>query len=86
MKKAAELRFDKDKENAPSVIAKGEGESAENIIKIAKLHDLPIKKDEDLVELLSKVELDKEVPENLYKAVAEVFVFLYKLNNKPSSL
>jgi len=81
-KKAAALRYDLEKENAPRVIAKGEGLSAENIIKIAELHNLPIKKDEDLMELLSKVELDKEVPEALYKAVAEVFSFIYKTTNK----
>jgi len=82
MKKAAALRYDESKENAPRVIAKGKGQSAKNIIKIAELHNLPIKKDEDLIELLSKVELDKEVPEALYKAVAEVFSFIYKVTNK----
>lgn len=82
MKKAAALRYDKDKENAPRVVAKGQGNTAENIIKIAELHNLPIRKDEDLIELLSKVELDKEVPEALYRAVAEVFSFIYKMTKK----
>ncbi|MFA6195507.1 MAG: EscU/YscU/HrcU family type III secretion system export apparatus switch protein [Sulfurimonas sp.] len=82
MTKAAALRYDKEKENAPRVIAKGQGNTAENIIKIAELHNLPIRKDEDLIELLSKVELDKEVPEALYKAVAEIFSFIYKVTNK----
>ena len=80
--KAVALRYDADKENAPRVIAKGEGQVAQNIIKIAELNELPIKKDADLIELLSKVELDKEVPEALYKAVAEVFSFIYKITNK----
>ncbi len=82
MKKAAALRYDTSKESAPRLLAKGQGQSAENIIKIAQLHNLPIKKDEDLIELLSKVEIDKEVPEALYKAVAEVFSFIYKVTNK----
>ena len=82
MKKAAALRYNTEKESAPRVIAKGKGKSADNIIKIAELHNLPIKKDEDLIELLSKVELDKEVPAALYKAVAEVFSFIYKTTNK----
>ncbi|DAB37714.1 MAG: type III secretion system protein [Sulfuricurvum sp. GWF2_44_89] len=82
MKKAVAMRYDREKENAPRVIAKGKGESAENIIKIAQLHNLPIHKDEDLVELLSKVELDREVPEKLYLAVAEVFSFIYKITNQ----
>ncbi|OHE13056.1 MAG: type III secretion system protein [Sulfurimonas sp. RIFOXYD12_FULL_36_11] len=85
MKKAAALRYDTVKERAPRVVAKGEGQTAENIIKIAELHNLPIRKDEDLIELLSKVELDKEVPEALYKAVAEVFSFIYKVSKKEVS-
>ena len=82
MKKAVALGYDIDKDNAPRVVAKGKGASAENIIKIAQLHNLPIQKDEDLVELLSKVELDREVPEKLYVAVAEVFSFIYKITKK----
>ncbi len=80
--KAVALRYDNEKENAPRVVAKGEGEVAKNIIKIAELHHLPIQKDEDLIELLSKVEIDKEVPALLYKAVAEVFSFVYKTTKK----
>lgn len=81
-KKAAALRYDRQKENAPRVVAKGDGKTAENIIKIAELNNLPIKKDEDLIELLSKVELDKEVPEALYKVVAELFSFVYRVTKK----
>jgi len=82
MKKAAALRYDTNKENAPRVIAKGEGEIANNIIKIAELNNLPIKKDADLVELLSKIEIDKEIPDALYRAVAEVFSFIYTTTKK----
>lgn len=84
IQKAAALRYDKSKSSAPTVIAKGKGLSAQKIIEIARENNLPIRKDEDLVELLSKVELDKEVPENLYKAVAEIFSFIYKTTNKGS--
>lgn len=80
--KAVALRYNTEKENAPKVIAKGEGVSAQNIIKIAKENDVPIKEDKDLIELLSNVEIDKEVPEALYKAVAEVFSFIYKTTKK----
>ncbi|WP_024954489.1 EscU/YscU/HrcU family type III secretion system export apparatus switch protein [Sulfurospirillum arcachonense] len=82
VKKAVALRFDKEKEKAPRVVAKGKSLVAERIIKIAKENELPIKKDEDLVELLTKIELDKEIPSNLYKAVAEVFSFIYNVTNK----
>jgi len=81
-RKAAALRYNTEKESAPKVVAKGEGEAAQNIIKIAQENNLPIKKDEDLMELLSKVEIDKEIPEAMYKAVAEVFSFIYRTTNK----
>ncbi len=80
--KAVALKYDKvKKEGAPVVVAKGAGEVANNIIKLAKEHDIFIKKDADLVELLSKIEINKEIPPMLYKAVAEVFSFIYKITN-----
>ncbi len=82
MKKAIALRYDLDKENAPKVIAKGKGKIAKRIIKIAEENELPIKKDEDLVELLTKIDIDQEIPNNLYKAVAEVFSFIYNVTNE----
>jgi len=82
MKKAVALKYNKKNDKAPLVKAKGKGEVAKNILKVAKEYNIPIKKDEDLVELLSKVELDREIPPNLYKAVAEVFGFIYKMTKK----
>ena len=82
MKKALSLEYDSNLNSAPKVTAKGQGEVAKKIIKLAKENNIPIKKDEDLVELLSKVELDKEVPENMYKAVAEIFSYIYKVTKK----
>jgi len=80
--KAVALQYDASQSSAPKVTAKGEGFTAENIIKIAKLHDIPIKKDEDLVTMLAKLEVDKEVPPEMYKAIAEVFSYVYKLTKK----
>ena len=74
--------YDKKKQKAPKVTAKGKGETANNIIKLAKENDIPIQEDKELVEMLSKIELDKEIPPNLYKAVAEVFSFIYKSSSK----
>jgi flagellar biosynthesis protein len=80
--KAIALKYDIQKDSAPSVIAKGKGKTATNIIKLANEHDIPIKKDEDLVELLSQIDIDKEIPGSMYKAVAEIFSFIYDLSNK----
>ncbi len=77
--KAVALKYDAAKNTAPKVTAKGEGKTAQKIIEIAKENDIPIKEDKDLVEMLSKIELDREIPPEMYKAIAEVFSFIYKL-------
>ena len=79
--KAVALKYDREKSGAPKVVASGKGEVANNIIKLAQEHDVFIKKDADLVELLSKIEINKEIPPMLYKAVAEVFSFIYKITD-----
>ena len=82
IKKAAALQYDKEKDHAPYVTAHGSGETAKNIIKIAEQNGIPIKKDEDLVNMLSQIELNQEIPVELYKAVAEIFSFIYGISNK----
>ena len=81
-KKAVALGYNRSQDNAPKVLASGAGEIANKIISLAKEHDIPIKEDPDLIEILSKVEVDQEIPPNLYKAVAEIFSCLYKITNK----
>ncbi len=86
IQKAIALKYDMDKDNAPKITAKGKGKTASNIIKIAKENDIPIKKDEDLIELLSQLNIDKEIPASMYKAVAEIFSFIYDLSNNKNRL
>jgi len=69
-------------EGAPIVTAKGSGHLAEQIIEVAKKHDIPIKSDHELVELLAQVELNEEIPEALYEAVVQVLVFAYQISGK----
>ena len=78
--KAVALRYDHLKDPAPRVVAKGKGRVAEKIIEIARQHQVPIHEDPDLVEVLSKVELEQVIPTELYQAVAEILAFLYRLN------
>lgn len=78
IKKAVALGYNKERDNAPKILASGKGELADSIIKAAKEHNIPIKEDKDLVEILSKIDINQEIPPNLYKAVAEVFSFLYR--------
>lgn len=86
IQKAVALKYDIDKDNAPKIVAKGKAETASNIIKIAKENNIPIKKDEDLLELLSQIDIDKEIPASMYKAVAEIFSFVYELSNNQNKL
>jgi flagellar biosynthesis protein len=82
LKKVAALKYDNEVDDAPRLTAKGQGEVAKQIISIAKEHNIPIKEDADLVELLSKLEVDQEIPTELYKAIAEIFGFIYELNSR----
>ena len=86
IKKAAALKYDPQANSAPKVTAKGKQETANNIIKIAQENNIPLKKDEDLVELLSQLEIDKEIPSSMYKAVAEIFSFIYDMTNKKEQI
>jgi flagellar biosynthesis protein len=71
-----------DKTGAPRVVAKGRGSIGEKIIEIAKAHDIPIEENEVLAGALSNVELGDEIPTELYKAVAEVLVFVLRLSGR----
>ncbi len=76
------ISLEYDGETAPRVSAKGTGHLAEQIIELAKEHNIPIKEDHQLVSLLSQVELDQEIPELLYEAVVQVLIFAYQLSDK----
>lgn len=77
---AVALKYDG--ENAPVVTAKGSQELAEQIIEIAKKHQVPLTENKELVSLLSTLELGDEIPEMLYIAVAEIIAFAYMLKGK----
>ena len=72
-----------DRTGAPRVIAKGRGQIGAKIIEVARAHDIPIEENEVLAGALSNVDLGDEIPEDLYKAVAEVLVFLLRLTKSP---
>jgi flagellar biosynthesis protein len=67
---------------APRVVAKGRGSVGEKIIETAKAHDIPIEENEVLAGALSNVELGDEIPAELYKAVAEVLIFVLRLSGR----
>ena len=77
---AVALKYDG--ENAPKVTAKGSQDIAEQIIQLAKKHNVPLSENKELVTLLSTLELGEEIPEVLYLAVAEIIAFAYMLKGK----
>ncbi|MBU2621903.1 MAG: EscU/YscU/HrcU family type III secretion system export apparatus switch protein [Proteobacteria bacterium] len=83
--KAVALRYKPGLEQAPRVIAAGKGKIAEKIIRIAKEHNIHVHNDPDLVEVLSELELNSEIPPELYVVVSEILVFIYSLNRKETS-
>jgi flagellar biosynthesis protein len=79
---AAAIKYDNRKDTAPKVIAKGMGAIAEKIIELARKNNVPIKSDPALVQILSKLDIDEQIPVELYKAVAELLSFVYTANNR----
>lgn len=79
---AVALRYDPSEDEAPKVTAKGRGLAAEKIIQIAREHDVPIREDKNLVQILSMLQLNQEIPPIVYQAVAEILTFIYKANNR----
>ncbi len=82
LKSAVALKYQTETDAAPKVTAKGEGLVAERIIQLARENQVPIKEDPDLVQILSQVDINKEIPPSVYKVVAELLAFFYKLNSK----
>lgn len=78
--KVAALRYRQGVDAAPTVVAKGKGAVADKILELAREHGIPIREDKNLVEVLSTLDLYEEIPPELYKAVSEILVFLYRMS------
>ena len=81
-KEAIALTYKPGQSDAPTVVAKGKGKIAENILEKALEHSVPIQEDASLVELLGKLDINQSIPEELYQAVAEVFAFVYRVDKE----
>ena len=71
-----------DGQNAPNLTAKGDDELAEAILKLAREHEVPIYENAELVRLLARMELGDSIPEELYRTIAEIIAFAWKLKGK----
>jgi len=80
--KAVALKYRRDKDRAPKVVASGKGSTAQKILELAREHNIHIHDDPDLVEVLSQLDLNEEIPPDLYIVVSELLAFVYSLNKK----
>ena len=80
--RAAALKYVPEKDRAPKVVAKGSGLMARRIIEQARKHGVPIKEDQALIEILSRLDLAQEIPPSVYLIVAEILAFLYTANRQ----
>ncbi len=81
-RRAVALHYEAGKDLAPRIVAKGEGHVADAIIEIARQHGVHIREDRELVAVLAKLDLDTVIPPELYRAVAALLVFVYRLSGK----
>ena len=80
---AVAIEYDREKMNAPTVIAKGKGVIAEKIMEIARKNNIPLVENRWLAQMLYRlVEVGEEIPVKLYQAVAEVLAYIYRLKGK----
>ncbi|MFD0711253.1 EscU/YscU/HrcU family type III secretion system export apparatus switch protein [Paenibacillus sp. GCM10027626] len=85
-KKAVALKYDAAEQGVPVVTAKGKGKLAEAILEKAAESGVPIQQDSSLVEVLSKLDVDQEIPLELYTLVAEVLSFVYQADRRAGEL
>ncbi|WP_019676459.1 EscU/YscU/HrcU family type III secretion system export apparatus switch protein [Arsukibacterium perlucidum] len=79
-KSATALKYDG--KTAPTIVAKGHGELAEDIIALAREHGVLIHQDDELNRLLSQLQLGDNIPKELYIVIAELIAFSYVLQGK----
>ncbi|WMI80999.1 EscU/YscU/HrcU family type III secretion system export apparatus switch protein [Anaerotignum sp. MB30-C6] len=78
-KKAVALKYDND-QIAPVIVAAGMGHMAEKIVEVASDNSIPVYEDSSLATILSRLELGAEVPEELYKAIVDIYVYFLKFS------
>ena len=79
---AVALKYIREEDDSPKVVARGRGEIAERIIELARRHGVPVHRDTDLADVLVRLSLGDLIPPDLYKAVAEVLAYLYRMDRR----
>lgn len=81
--RAVALKYDENQSSAPVIVASGIGYLAEKIVEVAGENSVPVFEDSSLSTVLSQLDLGAQVPEELYRAVVDIYVFF--LNYLPES-
>lgn len=79
-KRAVALTYHQTEDAAPRVVAKGSGIIAEKILETARQNAVPVYQNKTLSNMLMAVDLDREIPRELYHAVAEVLAYIYRVD------
>ena len=80
-KRAVALQYAKE-DRAPKIVATGAGEVARRILDLAKQNNIPVRQDDSLVSILSKLDIGYEIPPETYRIVAEILAFLYRTDEE----
>jgi len=84
-KAAVALGYDPEKDGSPKVVAAGQGDLADSLLRIAKEHGVPVHTDHPLAQALVKLEIGQQIPPELYAAVAEVLAFLWRMEQQKAA-
>lgn len=76
------LRYQPKNDPAPRLVAKGRGYLAEKILELARRYNIPVRHDKNLLQVLSRLDLNEEIPPEVYEAVAEILAFIYRVSNQ----
>lgn len=84
--KAVALSYDRQSHSAPTIIAKGKGEIAKQILDIAFANGIKVREDADLIQLLDQFELETQIPVDAFLSVAEILNYVYQLNGSENKI
>lgn len=79
---AVALKYKIEQDRAPKVVAKGRGHVAENILAAAQKNTVPVYQNRSLVNMLMALDIDREIPPELYRTIAEVMAYIYRIDKK----
>ena len=82
LQQATALGYDPEKDDAPRILAAGQGKIAEQIIALAQENGIPIREDPVLAAALACVDINDTIPPQLYAVVAEVLAYVYRIQQR----